>query len=114
MHEVSIAEEIKNVVIKKLNENNGKKVKKIKLLIGEMTTIVPEALQFALTIVSENTPMEDCKVKIKVLKTKARCNLCYKEFFIRDNNFLCSKCKTHEIEIIQGREMIIQSVEMER
>jgi hydrogenase nickel incorporation protein HypA/HybF len=113
MHEVAIAEEIKNVVIQKLNENKGKKVKAIKLLIGEMTSIVPEALKFALDVVSKDTPMANASIHIKVLKAKALCRNCSKKFKINDYNFICPACHSFDVEIRQGREMIIQTIEME-
>lgn len=114
MHEISIAEEIKNVVIQKLKEKNGKKVKCIKLLIGEMTSIVPDALKFAFDIVSKKTPLEDALIHIKVLKTKARCRICSKKFIAKDFAFICPECNSSDIEIMQGREMIIQTIEMEK
>ena len=114
MHEVSIAEEIKDVVIQKLRENKGKKVKRIKLLIGEMTSIVPDALKFAFDIVSKQTPMENALIHIKVLKARAKCKTCSKEFTIKDYAFICPGCNSPDVEIIQGREMIIQTIEMEK
>lgn len=113
MHEVAIAEEIKNVVIQKLNENKGKKVKGIKLLIGEITSIVPEALKFAFNVVSKGTPMENALIHIKVLKAKAFCRNCSKKFKVNDYYFICPACHSSDVEIIQGREMIIQTIEME-
>jgi|DewCreStandDraft_4_1066084.scaffolds.fasta_scaffold03592_11 hydrogenase nickel incorporation protein HypA/HybF len=113
MHEVSIAEEIKQIVINKLNENNGKMVKKVNLLIGEMTSIVPEALRFAFEIVAKDTPLENAVVNIKISKTIAQCNECKKRFRIRELNLICPKCNSMNIEVIQGREMIIQTIEME-
>ena len=68
MHEVAIAEEIKQIVINKLGENNSKIVKKVNLLIGEMTSIVPEALRFAFEIVAKDTPLENAVINIKILK----------------------------------------------
>lgn len=114
MHEVSIAEEIKSVVIQKLKENHGKRIKKIKLLIGKMTTIVPDALRFAFDVVSKGTPLENALIEIKVLKTKAKCNSCSKKFEIKDYDFICPVCKSINFEIIQGREMIIKTIEMEK
>ncbi len=114
MHEVSIAEEIKNAVIQKLKENNGKRVKSIKLLIGEMTSIVPDALKFAFDIVSKKTPLENALIHIKVLKAKAKCKICSKDFAIEDYAFLCPECNSSDVEIKQGREMIIQTIEMEK
>jgi len=113
MHEVAIAEEIRDIVLKKLDKHKAKKVCGIKLVIGELTTIVPDALLFALEVVSEKTPMKGAKIHIKTIKTKAKCAKCKKEFEVADFNYTCPKCRNQDVKVTAGREMIIQTIEME-
>lgn len=113
MHEVAIAEEIRDIVLEKLKKHKASKVRQIKLLIGELTTIVPEALKFALEIVSENTAMQGAKIQIKTLKTKVKCLKCEKEFKTSDFDYTCRICKSQNVKIIEGKEMIIKTIDME-
>jgi len=113
MHEVGIADEIKAIVLEKLKENKASKVKKIKLIIGELTSIVPDALTFAFEVVSKETPLEGVKVEIKVVKMKGRCKKCGREFTIEDFNYICPECKNADIKLIAGKEMILHTIDME-
>lgn len=114
MHEVSIAEEIKEIVIEKLKEQKAKKIKTINLEIGKMTSVVPEALLFAFEIISKNTPLENAKINIEMVEIKAKCKNCKKVFSLNDFEYLCPFCNKTNLEMISGRELIIKSIEMER
>ncbi len=113
MHEVSIAEEIRDIVLEKLKEHKASKVSKIKLMIGELTTIVPEALKFALEIVSDKTAMQGAKIQIKTVKTKVKCLKCKRKFKAVDFDYACRACKSQDVRIIEGKEMIIKTIDME-
>ncbi len=113
MHEVSIAEEIKEIVIEKLKEHKAKKIKKIALKIGKLTSVVPDALLFAFEIISKNTPLENAKIDIDIIEIKAKCQNCKKTFSLNDIEYLCPFCNKTNLEMISGRELIIQSIEME-
>ncbi len=113
MHEVSIAEEIKDIVIKNLKKNNAKKVKRIVLQIGKLTSIVPDALLFAFEVISKNTPLENAKVEIETIEIKAKCKSCKKVFKLENFEYQCPSCKKTDFQIIEGREMVIRTIEME-
>ncbi len=113
MHEVSIAEEIKDIVIKNLKENNAKKVKRIVLQIGKLTSVVPDALLFAFETISKNTPLENAKIEIEMIEIKAKCENCKKVFKLNAFEYQCPTCKKTNFKIIKGREMIIRTIEME-
>jgi hydrogenase nickel incorporation protein HypA/HybF len=113
MHELSIAEEIKDIVLQHLKDNGKSKVTRIELIFGELTSIVPAALKLAFDSVAEGTAMHDAKIKYAVKKLKAKCRKCSKIFRIKDFNYMCPACKAGPADIIQGREMIVKSISME-
>lgn len=113
MHELSIAEEIKDIVIEKMKERGKKKVTRVELIFGELTSIVPEALELAFISVTEGTAMKNAKIKYTVKKLRARCGKCGKTFRVKDFNYMCRSCEAGPAEIIQGREMIIKTISME-
>jgi hydrogenase nickel incorporation protein HypA/HybF len=113
MHELAIAEEIKQIVLEKMKENKRKKVTRVGLIFGELTSVVPEALETAFSIASEGTAMQGAKIKCTIKKLKAKCKKCNKIFRVKDFNYFCPACKTSQVEITQGREMIVKSITME-
>jgi len=113
MHEVAIAAEIMDIVLEKAREHNASKVTRIKLIIGELTSIVPEALDFAFVSISAGTPIEGVKIEMKKEKLRGKCGGCGKEFRIKDMMYICPKCKGTDIKVLSGKEMIIKSIDME-
>jgi hydrogenase nickel incorporation protein HypA/HybF len=113
LHELSIAEEIRDEVLAQAKKHGAKKVTKIKLIIGEATSIVADALIFAFESAGSGTIMQKAKILIKSEKVMARCKGCSKKFAVKELNYICPKCKGTSIEITSGKEMIIQSIEME-
>jgi hydrogenase nickel incorporation protein HypA/HybF len=113
MHELAIAGEIKDIVLAKLKEHKLSKVTGIKLVFGEMTSVVPEAIRFAFASISEKTPMSGAKIRIKMIRSKALCNSCGKNFRIKDLAYICPECSSADIKITAGREMIVQTIDME-
>lgn len=113
MHEAAIAEEIRDIVLEKMKENNCKKIDKVKISAGELTSIVPEALEFAYEAVTKDTPMEGSEIETKIVKLAAKCGKCSREFRVKDFNYICPECGNVAVKIIRGREMVIQTIEME-
>ena len=113
MHELAIAEEIGAIVLARLKEHSMKKVTALKLEFGEMTSVVPEALDFAFTSVAKGTAMEGAKLSIKIIKVRAKCLNCGNIYRVKDIDYTCPKCKENLHEIIEGRDMIVKTIEME-
>ena len=113
MHEVAIAEEIKEIALDKMKEHGALKITGIALIIGEMTSVVPEALTFAFESVCRGTPMEAAEIRIENVKLKARCRRCGAEFRVKDFFYICPECAGTDVEVIKGKEMIIKTIDME-
>ncbi|MFP4466642.1 MAG: hydrogenase maturation nickel metallochaperone HypA [Candidatus Goldiibacteriota bacterium] len=112
MHEISIAEEIKHIVFEKMKEQKMNKIYSVSLVFGEMTSVVPDALRFAFESVFSETPAEGAEIKIEMVKIKALCPECGKKSELKEFEFICPHCAGMKLEIIQGNEMIVKSIDM--
>ena len=112
MHEVGIAQNILEVIQKKAEENNSDEIKKVKLLLGEFTGIVSEALEFAFDILKKDTLAKDAELEIETKKLKTYCCVCKEKFnHTAEPNFICSRCG-NTLDIIEGREMEIEYIDI--
>jgi hydrogenase nickel incorporation protein HypA/HybF len=113
MHEMPIAENIFRIVEQQKILNNLKKVYKINLKVGKLTTVVPACLEFCFQVISKGTEFENVKLEIEIVPFRIKCKKCEKEKEISNFFLLCPECGSQEIEILSGRELSIESIEGE-
>lgn len=109
MHELAIAEGI----LEALKEQIKGRIISIKLRIGQMSGIVPSALEFSFQIASKGTTAEGATLYIEHVPITARCDDCSDTFQIKNYCFECSICGGSNFKIITGRELLIDEVEVE-
>lgn len=111
MHELSIVQDIIEIIQAELPRHNLTKVESISLRIGEMRQVVPDALYFGFECLSKNTPLEGAEVKIENIPIKGRCKNCYHEFILENWLDSCQNCGQNHVEIISGKELEIVEFE---
>ncbi|MBO4551980.1 MAG: hydrogenase maturation nickel metallochaperone HypA [Candidatus Methanomethylophilaceae archaeon] len=83
MHEVSVVSDIVSAILKELEKYNVEKVEEVILVVGEMTSLGDEQLEFAYEIVTKETKLEGSKLVIEHEKIRVRCNECGYEGEVR-------------------------------
>jgi hydrogenase nickel incorporation protein HypA/HybF len=113
MHEVSIARELSGIVLEVAGREKLSKVTKVNICFGQLIQIVPDIFDFAFRETVRDTIAMDVEVDLEILPVKMRCKICKDEFIIKDNLFSCSRCGSAELDIMQGKELFIKSIEGE-
>lgn len=113
MHEMGIAMQVMEIALDSIPLNfQGKEVERINLKVGRLSAIVPESLRFCFDIVVRDTPLAGSKLNIEEIPVKARCRDCHFEWTIDDPVFTCTRCQSGAVDIIAGRELDIESIEI--
>lgn len=110
MHELSIATGVIDTVEEYAAKEKAVSVSYIELDIGELSGVVIEALDFAMTEAVKNTICSKAEVKINNIKAKAKCKKCDNVFNISDIYCVCEKCNNFDNEIIQGKELNLKKI----
>ena len=110
---MALAEGIIDIVLSYADKNKAKKVSEISVLIGEMTGVVPESLQFCFESLSKGTKAQGAKLVMKHCPLVAKCMDCGTETKIKRYTFICPKCGSARMEIVSGRELRVESLEAE-
>ncbi len=113
MHELSITQSMLNLVLGQAEQAKAKKVGKINLVIGEMTGVVGECVQFYFDFLSRGTIADGAALAIKAVPTKARCRDCGKLFEVMEFDWTCPHCHGNNMEIVAGKELFVESIEVE-
>lgn len=76
MHELSMAQGIIDAVLKTAEENDAVEVTEVSIEIGRLAMINPEQLRFMLSVLVENTIVENAKIEIEEIPVEIDCPEC--------------------------------------
>jgi len=113
MHELSIAQNIIEIVKDHVEKLHASRVTEVELDIGTISGVIPETLEFALDIAVKNTIMEGAKIKMNIFHAKAKCLSCEKDFEMEDIYTMCPHCSSMQYDVIQGKELKVKSIKFE-
>jgi hydrogenase nickel incorporation protein HypA/HybF len=113
MHELSIAQDILEIVKQNVPEDELSKVRTIKLKIGEFAGIVVDSLEFCFEAVIAETSLNKAKLEIDNVKVEATCKSCGRNFKVQNSVFKCPYCIGVDIEITSGAELKVVEFELE-
>jgi len=107
MHEMSIAQSLASLLEEEMEKAGARVLKSVRLEIGQMSAIVPEALAFGFEIVTQGTPMEGAELIMERVPLKGSCRECLREFEVRDYVFECPFCGGRSIDVVSGQELAV-------
>lgn len=113
MHELAITQSMFDIVLKHVEQVKAKKVTKINLVIGEMTGVVGDCIQFYMDFLSKGTVAEGVVVSVNLKPATAKCLSCNKIFTIEEMQWICPHCGEVSLEVTGGRELFVDSIEVE-
>jgi hydrogenase nickel incorporation protein HypA/HybF len=112
MHELSIATNIIEEVEKIAQLNCAQKILSIRLLIGPLSGIIPETLDFCFSDACIGTMAEGSMLLIDKSPLIIKCQKCALESEVSPFSLLCPKCNLGDIKIISGKEFQIMDIEV--
>lgn len=112
MHEYSIVASLIDVCEKQALKANASSVKSVTLRIGRLSGIEPHFMQSCFDTFKEDTICHDAILHMNIVAVKILCLTCKKEHEVKENNFFCPSCKSGETKMLQGQEMLVESIEI--
>ncbi len=113
MHELSVVQNIINIVSLAVERNGGGRVSEVSLEIGKLSGVEFGSLDFALTHLKPGSIIESAEILVDKPEGVARCRECLNEFELNDPIGCCDTCNSFNLEIIKGRELIVKSITIE-
>lgn len=113
MHELSVVANLFEILGEKLEEQNGKKVIRVKLHVGLLSGVVPELLATAFDIYKKGTFAEEAELNITEVPCKLECQDCGIITIKDDFVFICDQCGSTRMKTLEGTEMILETMDIE-
>jgi hydrogenase nickel incorporation protein HypA/HybF len=114
MHELSIVSSVVETVTESLAAYPGARVLEVRLRVGALASVVRESLEFCYGIASEGTPLEGSRLVVNVLPVVVHCEACGQDSELEGvQSFRCPRCGEPCADLRQGRELEIESIEID-
>lgn len=114
MHEVGLLNQALELALEAAAQENARRILRIKLRVGALAGVVPEAMAFAFDVVSKGTPAEGGTFEWEEVPVLCRCRQGCPDFHPEDPAvFACPRCGTPSWDVLQGRELHLVEVDIE-
>ena len=116
MHELGIMTGVLDAVQTSARQAGADRVLKVSLSVGEMTEAIEDALRFAFEALSEKQEYALCagaELDIAMVRPRSRCLECGAEYDHDRFHMLCPECGSFATELVAGRELQIDSIEVD-
>jgi len=110
MHEFPITQELVRIA---LEEANGKRIKRLKIKVGEWSGAYPRYIEYYFPDVAAGTLAEGAELEFVEEKLAARCAKCGAEFKPESLVFECRNCGSKRLEITAGKRIELIELEVE-
>jgi hydrogenase nickel incorporation protein HypA/HybF len=112
MHELSVAHAVVSTVIDAL-PTPAPRVLQVRLRVGELSGLVPQALEFAYDVAAEGTPLADAALVIEVAPPVIACPTCGDQALASTRDFRCPSCGVPRGDVIGGKELEIVDITLD-
>lgn len=111
MHEMSIAQGV--VEICESGAAAGKRILAVVLEIGELSNIIPDAVEFCFEACTKDTVLDGARLVIERIPGRARCRDCAAKFTVKAYYEPCPACGGYKADILCGEELRVKELEVE-
>lgn len=113
MHELFIARGIVEVAAEAVREGGATKAVAVRIRVGALSGVAPEALAFCYEVAARGTSLEGSRLVVETVPVVLRCPSCDRNVTLADVcRFVCPVCGTPTADVCGGRELEVESVEV--
>ena len=113
MHELAIARSILDIIAEEARAQGFCRVTKIRLAIGALATVEPDALTFGFEAVSRGTEADGAALDIERPPGRGRCARCGERWALRERGEACPACGGYRVLVTGGDELRVIDLEVE-
>ena len=108
MHELGIT---RHIVALCAEHAQGATVRRVRVQIGQLSVVMPDAVRFCFEVCARGTPLEGAALEIVEVPGRGRCRACGDELALAEP-FGCCPCGSVDLELVAGEELMVQEMEV--
>ncbi|MBK6472389.1 MAG: hydrogenase maturation nickel metallochaperone HypA [Betaproteobacteria bacterium] len=113
MHEMSLAESVREIVEDTARANGARRVSVVRLEIGRLAQVEMAAMRFAFEVVQRGSVAEGARLEIVETDGTAWCMRCSAPVVIGHRGDPCPTCQSFQLQVTGGDRMRVMDIEIE-
>lgn len=115
MHELAITKQIVDIATRHGQESDASQVTDLYLVIGDLSSVVDDSIQFYWDIIADGTICEGARLHFKRIPAKLRCQQCGHEYTLQGGELtFCPQCDSSDVQVTEGKEFQLESIHIEK
>ena len=112
MHEMSLAEGVLQLIEDAARAQSFTQVNTVRLEIGELSGVEPEAMRFCFDAVTRNSVAQGAQLEIITLPGVGWCMACAQSVPMKEVFGECPQCGGYQMQVTGGTEMRVKDLEV--
>lgn len=113
MHEMSLAESVREIIEDAARKQDFRRVKTVWLEVGKLSSVEAEAMRFCFEAVMKDSIADGARLEIIATGGQGRCTACGHEMPIETLYDSCTQCGSYGLQVIAGDAMRVKELEVE-
>ena len=114
MHELSITQNILEIALRYAADSQAAKITNLYLVIGQLSSVVDDSVQFYWDFVSKDTIAEGAKLHFRRIPTELMCKACSNKYTPDGVELACPKCESDLIVVVSGEEFYLEAIDIDK
>jgi hydrogenase nickel incorporation protein HypA/HybF len=113
MHELPITQNLLALVLEHAQRARASQVTDVHLVIGALSSVVDDSVQFYWDILTEGTPAAGSKLHFRRVPTTFTCKECQHTFEPDGQDFFCPQCSSPWVRVVGGDDLRLEAIDVE-
>lgn len=113
MHELAVTESILSIALDHAQQAGAARVSDLHLLIGDLSSIVDDSVQFYWDIICKDTICEGATLHFERIPAQMKCHDCGTIYEMENGLEACPKCKGFRVAILGGDQFRLESIDID-
>lgn len=113
MHELPVTQSILDIALKHAQRADAKRITDLHIVMGELSKLVDESIQFYWDIIARDTIAEGAKLHFRIVPAEFQCMACFQKYKPGADEFSCPNCGAVGVKIVAGEEFSLEAIDVE-
>ena len=111
MHELSVTESLLQIALQKASD--AQRITDLYLVIGQLSSIVDDSVQFYWDIISEGTAAAGAGLHFRRIPAELECQECRQRYQLGRDDLACPTCGSATVRLVAGDEFYLEAIDVE-